>query len=125
MDFNIVGSTVDPSSSFLNFKHFITCVGDVLQLDILNIFKIALAYFSYDIKLPLLDCWTSMPRKKFISPKSIISNSFSMTVLKSFMVKSRVNIKSSTYRETINMLPFSLTLVYNVGSLSLFLNSFG
>ena len=39
---NNVGSTVDPSSSLLNFKHVITGVGVSLQLDILNLFKIAL-----------------------------------------------------------------------------------
>ena len=36
---NSVGSTVDPSSSLLNFKHVITGVGAVLQLDMLNNFK--------------------------------------------------------------------------------------
>ena len=95
---NSVGYTVDPSSSLLNFKPIITGLGDILQLDILNIFKIALAYFDYDIKIPLSDYWTSMPRKNFISPKSVISNSLSMTVLKFFMPKSLVNIKSSTYK---------------------------
>ena len=40
---NNVGSTVDPSSSLLNFKPVITGVGDVLQLDMLNIFKTSLA----------------------------------------------------------------------------------
>ena len=53
---NNVGSTVDPSSSLLNFKPVITGVGDVLQLDILNHFKTALAYFDYDISIPLSDC---------------------------------------------------------------------
>ena len=53
---NSVGSTVDPSSSLLNFKHDITSVGVTLQLEILNIFKIALAYFDCDIKILLLDC---------------------------------------------------------------------
>ena len=41
---NNVGSIVDPSSSLLNFKPVITSVGDVLQLDMLNIFKNSLAY---------------------------------------------------------------------------------
>ena len=53
---NSVGSTIDPSSSFLNFKLVITGVGVVLQLDILNIFKTSLAYFVYDIKIPLSEC---------------------------------------------------------------------
>ena len=53
---NSVGFTVDPSSSLLNFKPVITSVGDVLQLDILNLFKTALAYFDCDIKIPLSDC---------------------------------------------------------------------
>ena len=114
---NSVGSTVDPSSSLLNFKHVITGVGAVLQLDILNVFKTSLAYFDYDIKIPLLDCWTSMPRKNFISLRSVISNSLSMTALKSAMPKSPVNIKSSTYKKAINILPCSSNLVYNVGSL--------
>ena len=43
---NSVGSGVDPSSSLLNFKHIITGVGDVLQLDMLNVFKTLVAYFS-------------------------------------------------------------------------------
>ena len=50
---NSVGSTVDPSSSLLNFKHVITHVGDVLQLDMLNIFNTSLAYLDCDINLPL------------------------------------------------------------------------
>ena len=50
---NIVGSTVDPSSSLLNIKLVIIGVGDVLQFDILNLFKTALAYFHYDINIPL------------------------------------------------------------------------
>src|SRR5229473_6867085 len=53
---NSVGSTVDPSSSLLNFKPVITSVGAVLQLDMLNIFKTSLAYFDYDIKIPLSNC---------------------------------------------------------------------
>ena len=40
---NSVGSTVDPSSSLLNFKHVITAVETDLQFDILNIFKTLLA----------------------------------------------------------------------------------
>ena len=48
-------STVNPSSSFLNFKPVITGVGVVLQLDMLNIFKNSLAYFDCDIKIPLSD----------------------------------------------------------------------
>ena len=78
---NSVGYTLDPSSSLLNFKPVIIGVGDDLQLDILNIFKTVLAYFECDIKIPLSDYWTSMPRKKFMSPKSFISNSLSMIVL--------------------------------------------
>ena len=69
---NNVGSTVDPSLSLLNFKYVITHVGDVFQLNILNIFKTALAYFDYDMNIPLSYCWTSMPVKYFISPKSFI-----------------------------------------------------
>ena len=53
---NSVVSTVDPSSSLLNFKLVITGVGVVLQLDMLNIFKNSLAYFFYDMKIPLSDC---------------------------------------------------------------------
>ena len=50
---NSVGSTVDSSSSLLNFKRVITVVGDTLQLDVLNIFKTALSYFECDINIPL------------------------------------------------------------------------
>ena len=39
----IVGSIIDPSSSLHNFKLVITGVVVVLQLDILNLFIIALA----------------------------------------------------------------------------------
>ena len=53
---NSVGSTVDPSSSLLNFKHVITGIEAVLKLDMLNLFKTSLAYLDYDIKIPLLDC---------------------------------------------------------------------
>ena len=53
---NNIESTVDPSSSLLNFKHVITGVGAVLQLDMLNLFKTSLAYFLCDIKIPLSDC---------------------------------------------------------------------
>ena len=53
---NIIGSTVDPSSSLLNFKPVITGVGVVLQLDMLNLFKTSLAYLECDIKIPLSDC---------------------------------------------------------------------
>ena len=53
---NNVGSIVDPSSSLLNFKHVIIGVGAVLQLEILNIFKTSLAYFDYDINIPVSDC---------------------------------------------------------------------
>ena len=90
---NNVGSIVDPTSSLLNFKPIITGVGATLQLDILNLFKTALAYFDYDMKIPLSDCWTSIPRKNFISPKSVMSNSLSINVLKSFKPESQVNIK--------------------------------
>ena len=60
---NIVGSTIDPLSSLLNFKLVITSVGDAFQLLILNLFKMVLAYLDYDIKIPLLDYWTSISRK--------------------------------------------------------------
>ena len=50
---NIVGSIVDHSSSLLNFKPVITGVRDVLQLDMLNIFKTLLAYLDCDINIPL------------------------------------------------------------------------
>ena len=53
---NSVGSTVDPSSSLLNFKPVITGVGDVLQLEMLNIFKNSLAYLDCDINIPISDC---------------------------------------------------------------------
>ena len=43
---NNAGSTVDPSSSLLNFKPVITGVGAILQLDILNLFKTTLAFFT-------------------------------------------------------------------------------
>ena len=116
---NSVASTIDPSSSLLNFKPVITGVGAVLQLDILNLFRNALAYFNYDMKIPLSDCSTLIPRKNFMSPKSLISNSLSMTILNYFMPKSRVNIKLFAYMQAINMLTFSFTLGYNIGSLSL------
>ena len=60
---NNVVSIVDLSSSLLNFKTVITSVGAVLQLDMLNIFKTSPTYFNCNIKIPLSDCWTSMPRK--------------------------------------------------------------
>ena len=53
---NNIGSTVDPSSSLLNFKPVITGVGDVLQLYKLNLFKTSLAYCDRDIKISLSDC---------------------------------------------------------------------
>ena len=121
---NNVGCTVDPSLSLLNFKPVITGVGVLLQLEILNIFKTALLYFYCDINMPFSNRWTSMPRKIFISPRSIISNSLSMTSLKSAMPKSLVNIKTSTYKQTMSILPCSFTLVYNVSSLSLLWNPF-
>ena len=102
---NNIGSIVDPSS-LLSFKPVITGVGTTLQLDILNLFKTVLAYLECDTKIPLSDYSNSMARKNYISPKSVISNSLLMTVLNYFMPKSRVNIKSSTYKKTINMLPF-------------------
>ena len=77
----IVGSTVDPLSSLLNFKLVITGVGVSLQLVILNIFKTVLAYLECDIKVPLLDKSTSIPKKNYMIPKSVISNSLSITVL--------------------------------------------
>ena len=52
---NIIGSIVDPSSSLPNFKPVITGVGDILQLDMLNIFKTSLAYLDCDINIPLSD----------------------------------------------------------------------
>ena len=48
---NNVGSTMDYSSSLLNFKPVITGVGAVLQLDMLNLFKTSHAYFVCDIPL--------------------------------------------------------------------------
>ena len=60
---NNVGSTVDPSSSLINFKHVITSVGVVFQLSILNIFKTTLAYFDCGMNIPLPYYWNSMPRK--------------------------------------------------------------
>ena len=53
---NSVGSIVDPSSSLLNFQPVLTGVGDVLQLDMLNIFKTSLTYLDRDIKIPLSYC---------------------------------------------------------------------
>ena len=65
---NSVGSTVDPSSSLLNFKSVITGVWAVLQLDMLNIFKTSLSYLDCDINIPLLYYWNSIPRKKIHKP---------------------------------------------------------
>ena len=65
---NSVGFAVDTSSSLLNFKPVIIGVGADLQLDILNIFKIVLAYLDHDIKIPLSYCWTSIPRKTSGAP---------------------------------------------------------
>ena len=52
---NSIGSTVDPSSSLLNFKPVITGVGAVFQLHVLNIFKTSLAFLGCDINIPLSD----------------------------------------------------------------------
>ena len=52
---NNIGFTVDPSSSLLNFSHVITGVEATLQLDILYLFKTALAYFDCDMNIPLSD----------------------------------------------------------------------
>ncbi|MFS7923099.1 hypothetical protein Hanom_Chr03g00256781 [Helianthus anomalus] len=42
----------------------------------------SLAYFAWHNVIPLLSCRTSTPRKYFISPKSVISNSFCIDLLK-------------------------------------------
>ena len=99
---NSVGSIVDPSPSLLNFKPVITSIGVDLQLEILHIFKMYLHNFTVIYKYHFQTARNQCPKKKFMNPKSVISNSLSMTVLNSFMPKSPVNIKSSTYRKTIN-----------------------
>ena len=73
---NNVVSTDDPSSSLLNFKPIIIGVEVVLQLDILNLFKTALAYLECYINIPLSNCWTSMPTKYFKSLKSVFQIHF-------------------------------------------------
>ena len=114
---NSIGSIVDPSSSLLNFKPVITSIGVDLQLEILNIFKMYLHTLTVIYKYHFQTARNQCPKKNFMSPKSVISNSLSMTVLNYFMPKSPINIKSSTYRKIVNMLPFSFTLVYSVSSL--------
>ena len=65
---NNVGSTVDPSSSLLNFKHVITGVVAVLQINMLIFFLNTLTYFDYDMKIQISDCWTSNPRNNLLAP---------------------------------------------------------
>jgi hypothetical protein len=102
---NSVGSTLDPLSSFLNFNPIMTGVGAAFEFTILNLFNISCAYLDCEINIPVLDWCTSIPIKYLISPKSVISNSSFMTDLKSYMPKSPINIKSSTYKKKINTFP--------------------
>jgi hypothetical protein len=102
---NSVGSTLDPLSSLLSFNPVMTGVGAAFEFTILNLFNISCAYLDYEINISVLDCCTSILRKYLISLKSVISNSSFMTVLNSSMPKSRINIKASTYKQTINTLP--------------------
>ena len=57
---NNVASTVDPSSSLLNFKPVITSIGVDLQLEILNIFKMYLhtltVIYKYHFETVELQC---------------------------------------------------------------------
>ena len=132
---NSVGSTLDPSSSLLNFNHVMTGVGDALEFFMLNLFIISCAYLDCEINISVLDWWTSIPRKYLISPNLVISNSFFMTDLnsskpkspvkiKSSTYKKTIKIKSSTYKKTINRLPCWFYLMYSVGSHSLLWNPF-
>ena len=82
---NSIGSIVDPSSSLLNFKPVITSIGVDLQLEILNIFKMYLHTLTMIYKHHFHTIRNQCPKKNFMSPKSVISNSLSMTVLKSAM----------------------------------------
>ena len=102
---NSVGSTLDPLSSLLNFNTVMTGVGVDFEFTILNIFNISYAYLECEINMQVLDWYTYIPKEYIISLKSVISNSSFMTVLNSSMPKSSVNIKSSTYKQTINTLP--------------------
>ena len=102
---NSVGSTLDPLSFLLNFNHFMIGVGDAFEFIILNLFNISRTYLEFEINILVLDRWTYIPKKYLISPKSVISNSSFMSDLNSYMPKSPVKIKSSTYKQTINILP--------------------
>jgi hypothetical protein len=51
---NIVGSTLDPSSSLFNFNHVMTGVGATLEFIILTLFNISCAYLDCEINIPSL-----------------------------------------------------------------------
>ena len=58
-----VGFTRLVQPSLLNFKPISIGVGATLLFFILNLSKIYLAYFSWEMKIPLCICFTSMPIK--------------------------------------------------------------
>jgi len=52
---NSVESTLDPSSSFLQFNPDMTGVGAAFEFINLNLFKISCAYLDCEINIPILD----------------------------------------------------------------------
>src|SRR4030095_11317877 len=66
---------------------------------ILDFFNMSKTYFVWLIKIPVSNCFTCNPRKKFISPIILISNLDSMVFEKSLQKLGSVDPKmiSSTY----------------------------
>ena len=93
-----VGLTFLLQYSLLNFNPMIVGVDDDLMFYILNLVKTSATYFDWEIEIPFSVFFTSMPKKYLNKPKSVISNSLFMAVLKSTMRETSlpVKIKSST-----------------------------
>ena len=93
---------------------------DGLQSSMLNFLRRSSAYVSWKIKMLPGLCFTCMPRKYFISPRSVISNSAIMAFLNSTIIFWLVPVyrRSSTHRHKIRISkPWGLT--YRDGSLEL------
>ena len=100
--------------TFIFFSQFQSCCYRCrcwIAIQHLEPFKTSFSYFDWQMKIPSSVWLTSMPKKYFIKPKSVISNSFFIVDLKNSIQKFPVNIKSSTYRHTIKTSPSLFTLM--------------
>jgi len=104
---NSVALTLIPPSYFDNFISSTIGFLTTLLSPMPNLVKIAHAYLLWKKKIRVEHCLISIIRKCFIFPKSCMSNFNIIEILNSshMVLSFLINIKSLTYKLTINILP--------------------